>query len=135
MFAWKTAPMVGGTSFLRKDIHKHTWKSPDGLTTIQIDHILINRKWGRSLQGQRGPLSGDGQHQSGNKQAAQTRPPSRPGLHPQSSPQMVSTWKEDKKKTKDNLAEPKMATRGEAQHLEQVNVKSCSLVFQWEQRE
>lgn len=55
MFAWKTAPTVGGASFLRKDIHKLTWKSPDGLTTNQIDHILINRKWGRSLQGQQGP--------------------------------------------------------------------------------
>lgn len=45
--------IVGGTFFPHKDIHKLTWKSPDGLTTNQIDHILINRKWHRSLQDDR----------------------------------------------------------------------------------
>ena len=31
------------------DNHKLTWKSPDGKTVNQIDHVVINNKWRRSL--------------------------------------------------------------------------------------
>ncbi len=40
---------VGGTLFQHKTIHKLTWKSPDGSTESQIDHIIINNRWRRSL--------------------------------------------------------------------------------------
>ncbi|XP_014473798.1 PREDICTED: craniofacial development protein 2-like [Dinoponera quadriceps] len=36
--------IVSSTQFARKDIHKQTWRSPDGKTTIQIDHILIDKR-------------------------------------------------------------------------------------------
>ena len=42
--------VIGGTIFAHQDIHKLTWKSPDGRTSNQIDHIIINGKWRRSLQ-------------------------------------------------------------------------------------
>ena len=42
--------VIGGTIFAHRDIHKLTWKSPDGRTRNQIDHIIINGKWRRSLQ-------------------------------------------------------------------------------------
>ena len=40
--------VIGGSIFPHREIHKLTWKSPRGYLT-QIDHLLINRKWRRSL--------------------------------------------------------------------------------------
>ena len=34
--------IITGTIFPRKDIHKLTWRSPDGRTVHQIDHVLVN---------------------------------------------------------------------------------------------
>lgn len=45
--------VIGGTIFPHKNIHKETWKSPDGRTLNQIDHMIINSKWRRSLFGVR----------------------------------------------------------------------------------
>ena len=36
--------VVKSTMFLHRDIHKHTWTSPDEKTHNQIDHILIDRR-------------------------------------------------------------------------------------------
>ena len=41
--------IIGGTIFPHKNIHKLTWKSPDGRTINQINHVIINKKWRRSL--------------------------------------------------------------------------------------
>ena len=41
--------VIKGTLFPNKPIHKKTWKSPDGKMKNRIDHIIINRKWRRSL--------------------------------------------------------------------------------------
>ena len=42
-FAATTDMIIGGTIFTHKNIHKVTWRSPDGVTMNQIDHILIQR--------------------------------------------------------------------------------------------
>ena len=41
--------VIGGTLFAHKDIHKLTWISPNARDQNQIDHIMINNKWRRSL--------------------------------------------------------------------------------------
>ena len=41
--------VVGGTLFPHRDIHKLTWYSPNNRDKNQIDHLLINGMWRRSL--------------------------------------------------------------------------------------
>ena len=43
-FATSKNLVVKNTMFPHRDIHKHTWTSPDGKTHNQIDHILIDRR-------------------------------------------------------------------------------------------
>jgi endonuclease/exonuclease/phosphatase family metal-dependent hydrolase len=39
-FATSKNPVVKSTTFPHRDIHKHTWTSPDN----QIDHVLIDKR-------------------------------------------------------------------------------------------
>jgi hypothetical protein len=36
--------IVKSTTFPHRDIHKHTWTSPDGVTHNQIDHVLTDKR-------------------------------------------------------------------------------------------
>ncbi|XP_068671094.1 uncharacterized protein [Montipora foliosa] len=45
----ETNLVIGGTLFNHKDIPKVSWRSPDYNTVTQIDHMIINQKWRRSL--------------------------------------------------------------------------------------
>jgi exonuclease III len=41
-FATSKNLIVKSTTFPYRDIHKHSWTSPDGITHNQIDHVLID---------------------------------------------------------------------------------------------
>ena len=41
---------IGGSIFQHKSIHKATWRSPDGRTANQIDHICFPTRWASSLR-------------------------------------------------------------------------------------
>jgi hypothetical protein len=36
--------IVKSNTFLHRNIHKHTWTSPAGITHNQIDHVLIDKR-------------------------------------------------------------------------------------------
>ena len=47
-FATSKNLVVKSMMFLHRNIHKHTWTSPDGKTPNQNDHVLIDR-WHSSV--------------------------------------------------------------------------------------
>ena len=48
-FAAAKNMVVSSTSFSHKEIHKQTWRSPDGKTNNQTDHILIDKRNASSI--------------------------------------------------------------------------------------
>ncbi|KAL4082886.1 hypothetical protein QTP88_029540 [Uroleucon formosanum] len=48
-FATSRNMTISSTFFPHKDIHKYTWKSPDGNTFSQIDHMAINKRFKSSI--------------------------------------------------------------------------------------
>jgi hypothetical protein len=43
-FATSKNLIVKITTLPHRDIHKHTWTSPDGVTHNQMDHVLIDKR-------------------------------------------------------------------------------------------
>jgi hypothetical protein len=43
-FATSKNLIVESTTFPHRDIHKHNWTSPDGVTHNQIEHVLIDKR-------------------------------------------------------------------------------------------
>src|SRR6218665_1816245 len=41
---------IGGSFFRHRKVHKQTWRSPDGKTCNQIDHICVQGRWMSSLR-------------------------------------------------------------------------------------
>lgn len=48
-FALSNDYKISSTMFPRKDIHKYTWTSPNGLTKNQIDHVLVDQRHKSSI--------------------------------------------------------------------------------------
>ena len=49
-FAASKNMVISSTKFPHRDVHKGTWKSPDGRTVNQIDHVLIDRRHASTVQ-------------------------------------------------------------------------------------
>jgi hypothetical protein len=43
-FATSKNLVVKSTPFSHRNIHKHSWTSPDGVTHNQVDHVLIDKR-------------------------------------------------------------------------------------------
>jgi hypothetical protein len=43
-FATSRNLILKSSTFPHRDIHKHTWTSPDGVTHNQIDHVLVDKR-------------------------------------------------------------------------------------------
>ena len=98
---------IGGNIFPHKNIHKLTWKSPDGRTTNQIDHVIVNNKRRSSLLNVRVYKGTDvnSYHyllKSTNRLKLRKTPSQN---QCKSFPTLDTTWQEKKRQTKNNMEE------------------------------
>jgi len=58
-FATSRTLIIKIKTFPHRKIRKYTWSSPDGKTTDEIDHVLIDKGWLSSMVDDRSARGGD----------------------------------------------------------------------------
>lgn len=112
--------IIKSTDFQRKDIHKGTWRSPDGAHVNQIDHILVEKgqqKSIKNIRSYRGPNIDSDHFVVGMKMKLMI-PVTKNRRHQRSHKGIVRLKKQDEKETFGNKMEKELKDARETENIE-----------------